>query len=528
MTLYLKYRPQMLEDLDSESVRESLKKIVSSGRIPHAFLFSGPKGIGKTSAARVLAKIVNCESTSLKLRGPGRREPCNKCEQCLTISKGTNLDVIELDAASNRGIEDVRNLRDAVKLSPAKARKKVYIIDEAHMLTTEAANALLKTLEEPPEHVMFILATTNPEKLTETIRSRTTNINFSRAKPDELLRSIRRVVAGEKLKIDEEALAIVAKAAAGSFRDAVKLIEQIILEKVKTDSSSIEEFLFRKKAFSVESFLEIIKRKDARAAIEAVEHVSESGMAMEVFLTDVLEELRIQLLAKVGIGEVTDSLFEKEELIHLVSLFSQAARELRGALLEQIPVELAIISWCERGSSQSHLTHADLNSTSGESETGPARSRSRASLAEGEGLSTLDSTSQGLSRTEDPGVREKPTVHLNAGEISEEVWRSILAAVRPRNTSIEALLRAAKPMDYDGKTLTLGVFYRFHKERLEESPNRRILEETIEVIFGSPVRVKCTLTEPPAKKVEEKPQETILTEGEDKDIIKVAEEIFGN
>lgn len=523
MTLYLKYRPQTLEELDSESVRDSLQKIVSSGRIPHAFLFSGPKGIGKTSAARILAKIVNCEKNEKKLK-----EPCNKCGTCLTISKGTNLDVIELDAASNRGIEDVRNLRDAVKLSPAKARKKVYIIDEAHMLTTEAANALLKTLEEPPEHVLFILATTNPEKLTETIRSRTTNINFSKAKPEELLRSLERVVRGEKLKIDKEALSIVAKAAAGSFRDAVKLVEQIILEKVKTDKVSIEEFLFRKKAFSVDGFLEVIKNKNAKAAIEEVEKVSESGMAMEVFLTEILEELRVELLAKIGIGENSDSLFEKDELILLVSLFSQAARELRGALLEQIPVELAIISWCEKEGSQSHLAHADLNSTSGEPGTGLASSRSRASLDKSSGLPTLDSTSQGLSRTEDPSVREKPTVHLNAREISDEVWRSILAAVRPRNTSIEALLRAAKPMDFDGKTLTLGVFYRFHKERLEEGPNRRILEETIEVIFGSPVRVICTLTEPPPKKVEEKPQETVLTEGEDKDIIKVAEEIFGN
>ncbi|MCJ7805682.1 DNA polymerase III subunit gamma/tau [Patescibacteria group bacterium] len=504
MTLYLKYRPQSLEELDSQIVRESLQKIVASGKIPHAFLFSGPKGIGKTSAARILAKIVNCEKNQKKLK-----ESCNKCEQCITISKGTNLDVIELDAASNRGIEDVRNLRDAVKLSPAKARKKVYIIDEAHMLTTEAANALLKTLEEPPEHVMFILATTNPEKLVETIRSRTTNMTFSKAKPEELLRSLQRVVKGEKLKIDKDALSLISKAAAGSFRDAVKLVEQIMLEQVKTDAKSVNEFLFRKKMFSVEGFLEILHRKDAKTAIEEVEKVSESGVGTETFLEQILEVLRAELLAKVGVGESGESAFSKEELIALVTLFSQAARELSGSLLEQIPVELAIISWCG----------------------GEKKLEVGGQMLEVEGGSLKTEIGLSTSKLEPQRLTSNVKHQTSIKEISEEVWRNILAAVKPRNTSIEALLRAAKPIGYDGKVLTLGVFYRFHKERLEDGGNRRILEEVVEVIFGAPVRIVCTLTEPPAKKTETPPVtggETVLTEGEDKDIIKVAEEIFGN
>src|SRR3990167_5991416 len=214
MTLYLKYRSKNLDEIDSETVRESLKNIVKSGKISHAFLFAGPKGSGKTSAARILAKIVNCERLTVNC------EPCDKCEQCTSITKGNNLDVIEMDAASHRGIDDVRILRDAVKLSPAKASKKVYIIDEVHMLTLEASNALLKTLEEPPEHVMFILATTNPEKLIETIRSRTTNIAFRKATAEEIVRSLSRAVKGEKMKINEESLNEMAGASGGSFRDA--------------------------------------------------------------------------------------------------------------------------------------------------------------------------------------------------------------------------------------------------------------------------------------------------------------------
>src|SRR3972149_7073896 len=211
MTFYLKYRPKSLEELDSEPVRQSLSKIAASGRIPHALLFSGPKGIGKTSAARILAKILNCEHP------PKKGVSCNRCLSCTSIAQGSNIDVIELDAASHRGIEDVRSLRDAVGLSTAKAPNKVYIIDEAHMLTTEASNALLKTLEEPPGHVYFILATTNPEKLVDTIRSRTVSIPFKKASTQELVRSLEKVAKGEKLKVDKETLEVIAKASDGSF-----------------------------------------------------------------------------------------------------------------------------------------------------------------------------------------------------------------------------------------------------------------------------------------------------------------------
>src|SRR3989344_3080265 len=221
MTYYLKYRSQTLDQLDLEKVRDQLQKIVSSGRVAHALLFSGPRGSGKTSAARILAKVVNCEirdtdkdkdkqsltlrdKQSLTLRDKQSltlrdREPCNKCGSCVAITKGSSLDVIEIDAASNRGVDDIRTLRETVKLSPISARMKVYIIDEAHMLTTEASNALLKTLEEPPAHAMFILATTAPEKLLDTIRSRSTLINFYKGTVPEVIRSLKRVVKGEKL-----------------------------------------------------------------------------------------------------------------------------------------------------------------------------------------------------------------------------------------------------------------------------------------------------------------------------------------
>ena len=355
MTLYLKYRPRNLGELDLRDVGESLEKILSKKSIPHAFLFAGPKGTGKTSAARILAKIVNCES---------KKPPCGKCDQCVSIDKGNNLDVVEMDAASHRGIDDVRILRDAVKLTPVSAKKKIYIIDEAHMLTTEASNALLKTLEEPPEHVIFILATTNPEKLIDTIRSRTTYIPFRKAKPDEIVRSLKRVVAGEKIKIDADTLSIIAEASDGSFRDAIKILEQLVAEEKELSKDFLEEFLFKKKAFDLDTFITLLVKKDVKSLVEEIGKLGVKGVSVETFLEALLKKLRISLLAKVGVGTDEIAVMDKEDLISLIELLEGAAGGIAGALIEELPLEIAIIKWCGEGNdNQPQFTHLKQNSS---------------------------------------------------------------------------------------------------------------------------------------------------------------------
>jgi len=472
MTYYLKYRPQTLEDLDLDSVREQLKKIVSSGNIPHALLFAGPKGTGKTSAARIIAKIVNCEKQGKKLT-----EPCNKCGQCKSIAKGNNIDVIELDAASNRGIDDVRVLRDTIKLSPASAKKKVYIIDEAHMLTLEASNALLKTLEEPPEHVVFILATTNAEKLIETIRSRTTLIEFHKASPEETVRSLRSVVKGEKLKIDKETLLSISEMSDGSFRDAVKILEQLVSQKVKLEKAEVEEYLFKRKAFNEKEFINTLSAKDAKKALLGIEYFVTKGVSVENVIDSLITVLRESLLTKVGLGGEEIPNLSKENLISLIELLTSARSQIAFSPIEELPLEIAVIKWC----------HAERDPAPQDGES-------------------------------------KEPVKINGENIDETVWKAILTAVRPVNTSIEALLRAAKPVGFDGKTLTLGVYYRFHKERLEEVSHRKVLEDVAASVIGCPIKVTCTLTDPPVKKDLPTPP---LTETKDNDIIKIAEEIFG-
>lgn len=505
MTYYLKYRPQKIEDLDIGNVRESLGKIVASGKIPHAFLFSGPKGTGKTSAARILAKVVNCQRNEKKYG-----EPCNKCSQCKSIIKGANIDVIELDAASHRGIDDVRALRDAVKLAPANSRKKVYIIDEAHMLTTEAANALLKTLEEPPDHVMFILATTNPEKLIETVRSRVTNIVFKKATEKEVKRSLAKIAKGEKLK-DKGAISLIAEKSDGSFRDAAKILEELVIQKIKLNTREAEEFLFKKKTFNVEELLSHLSERNTKKALKEIEGSVDAGVSLEVYTSEILKRLRSALLNKVGLkGEEYVGL-NKKEIITLIRLFVGAASELKGAVVEQLPLEVAVIEWCDEQEVQPE-------------DEGEKKAIEAKSNGNGENINT--GAFGKIAQKKEMVISSKK----NVKEISEEVWTKILLAIKPINTSIEALLRAAKPLGFDGKVLTLSVFYRFHKERLEDTHHLRVLEEVVAEVLGCPARIVCLLAEPEAKqviKVEPK-EEVVLTDETDEDIIKVAKDIFGD
>lgn len=518
MTFYLKYRSKTVNELDLAGVRLGLNNIISSKNIPHAFLFSGPKGSGKTSAARIIARVVNCENPDKKTG-----EPCNKCTTCLSIIKGDNLDVIEIDAASHRGIDDIRVLRDAVKLAPATGKKKVYIIDEAHMLTTEASNALLKTLEEPPDHVIFILATTNPEKLIETIRSRTVNITFTKAREDEIVRSLARVAEGEKLKAGNDVLYLIASASDGSFRDAIKILEDLVVSNINLEKEKVAEYLFNTKTFDPEKFVGILVRGDEKSAYSEIEKVVETGIPIKNITASVLECLRMMLLAKVGIAGNDKGTLTKEEVLELIGLISKSYSEVGHAVLEQIPLELAVSEWCGK------------------------RVKPKASGVNTDG--SKEDNDIGTSQSED-SAKEKLKVKIMTGDdeiingmdltsngFSEVVWTKVLTEIKPKNTSTEALLRAAKPIGFDGKTLTLGVYYKFHKERLETNPHRSILESVIQEVTGTQaVRVVCTLTDPPEKvHIQEKSEtrgvensDVLLTEGEDADIIKAAKEIFGS
>lgn len=467
MTLYLKYRPQTIEELDLESVRGRLKSILTNNReLPHAFLFSGPKGTGKTSAARILAKIINCEQLS-NSKKKEKLEPCNKCAQCISIAKGQNIDVIELDAASNRGIDDIRSLKESIALSPNSASKKIYIIDEAHMLTTEAANAFLKTLEEPPSHVVFILATTDPQRLPATVLSRLAIIQFQKATKSEIARQLDRVVKGEKLKVEPEVIDLIAQKSDGSFRDAVKLLETLI-----TDSSSItlniaQERLLQSQLYQLNDLLHSLINKNQSQALSEIDRLINLGADTKTIIDKLIEMLRHLILKENSV-----------ELCILVESLLSAKTYLSVTPIQSLPLEIAIIRWC----AQTKVIIKD-----------------------------------------DP-IKKKPQNPKLDKNVDEALWTKLLTQTREKNTSIEALLRAAKPISINDHEVVIGVYYRFHKERLESAPNRLVLEEVFDTLLGSPLKVSFTLVERLAKTHPEK--EHPLKAIKDPDIIKAAEEIF--
>lgn len=367
MVLYLKYRPQKLADLDSKEVRTRFAQILSSSFLPHAFLFAGPKGTGKTSAARIVAKVLNCEkrksvissqkSVSNQQPTTDNRqlitdiEPCNSCEACISITEGRHLDILEIDAASNRGIEEIRDLREKIKLAPFSAKYKVYIIDEVHMLTNEAFNALLKTLEEPPKHAVFILATTEPDKLLETIVSRCLRFNFYKATKDEIIHSLKRVAKGENIKVDEEVLSMIAGSVDGSFRDATKLLEQATVEQALTLEGVAK--ILGKTGIASQQFLKLLKERKTKETLEEVVKMGERGADFRFFITDCLDLLHDLLLVQHGV-ETKDDLadlaasFTSSEINSFIKLFSRVYVELKSASRPEIPLEVAIVEWCEK------------------------------------------------------------------------------------------------------------------------------------------------------------------------------------
>lgn len=524
-TLYLKYRPQKISELDLKDVREMLSKIVAKGDIPHAFLFEGPRGSGKTSAARIMAKVINCENLSKD------NEPCNKCDQCISITKGTNIDVIELDAASHRGIDDIRLIKDSVKLAPARANKKVYIIDEAHMLTTEASNALLKTLEEPPEHVVFILATTNPEKLIDTIKSRTVRVVFKKATTSEIVKSLENVLEKEGKKFDSAVLELVSKSVDGSFRDAKKLLEELLVKDAVGDLSKAQEYILSKSEFDVEDLFDVLYAKDLKAGIALLSRAENAGVSVKSVMNQIVGKLKNFLFSVVEFQKDPSNKFGKDEVFKLTTVFVKYWKKYQNDISEYLPLYLAIVKWCDsdehKSGNMGHIKdNGEINDSTNDTKDDP--------------LEGKNNDQKTLS--EDVNIE---SMALSGKKISDDIWREVLVKVRCKNASTEALLRASRPVDFDGKKLILGVFYKFHKEKLETLSHKKCLEETLKDVVGDNVKVECFLAEQPFKKSEEivvgssdnatnsasentGSSQVILTDVVSSDIEKLADEVFGN
>lgn len=562
-TFYLKYRPQKIAELDLVDIRQGLEKVLKSGKVPHAFLFAGHRGTGKTSAARIVAKAINCErrlTTTFEVsprrrRGPStsevKYEPCNQCTICKEITAGSALDLLEIDAASNRGIDDIRNLREKIKLSPARAKYKVYIIDEVHMLTTEAFNALLKTLEEPPAHAVFILCTTAPEKLPGTIISRCLRFNFEKANLAELMTVLKRAVKGERLKPEKGVLEEIAKSADGIPRDAHKLLEQLSFSGKKITLKETKELLGKIEALSPGKLLSLLATKKTKAALLEIDRIVEAGGNLAVYTQEILDCLRQAMLAKVGLEKVSlpkeMEEFSLEEIKLLIQLFSRAVGEMKTNPIPQLPLELVVVEWCEKQDEGARDTRRNFD-TDGQSATDFSLMSARRNKNIPPGGGTSAQIRSKSSSPAHPSSRELAQIHQQGNGLEEikKRWDELLAGVKPLNHSVEALLRAARPTKMDGEFLILEVFYKFHKERLETEKCRSVVEEVAGQILGMPIRLRCILGQKRdntgARKNKDRETRQLagtarkdfigstnrgFSDSVEDDIMKTAEEIFG-
>jgi DNA polymerase-3 subunit gamma/tau len=475
--LYRKYRPQDFEEVvGQETIVRTLKNAISSGQVRQAYLFAGPRGTGKTSLARILAKGLNC------VQGP-TPTPDKVCNPCVTIANGTSLDVIEMDAASQRGIDDIREIRERVVLQPAEGRYKVYILDEAHQLTDAAWNALLKLIEEPPPHLVFVFCTTDLSKVLPTVRSRCQTFVFARPRLPELVRLLRRVADGEGIQVPDQALALIARGARGSFRDAVSTLDQLasatendisVQAVLQLLGAVEEEVLFR--------LCDLVVDRDTAGALTFLEELAEQGQDLGRLVVDLLEHLRHLMLVQ-HMGEVPDSLPVTEEtrerlraqanqlgeatVIRLVDLLAVAVEDMRQGGDPRLPLELALVKVTRPG--------ADLSRESLSFRLEQLESRGHVSGTVPEALPEPMTTAP---------PRPAPSLEL---EQLQEAWqRTILPAVEERSIPAASVLREAHPAELADDTLTVEfpASAAFHRQLAEEPKNATLLAEALYEVTG--------------------------------------------
>ncbi len=457
MVFYLKYRPKSISDLDSAELREKLDSALKGklpDNIPHAFLFTGSKGLGKTSTARILAKAINCTK-----RKDGEIEPCNLCDSCLAIDSGSSLDVIEIDAASNRGIDEIRDLKEKIRLSPAVSKKKVYIIDEVHMLTTEAFNALLKTLEEPPNHAIFILCTTESHKLPETIVSRCFNIKFTRATDEDLVNSFNRIVKGEGGKAEKEALMQIAALSDGSFRDGAKIIEEMFTYSTNIDSDLIEQ-KYKTKTINkqIEELILALKNKNAKEGIEIIALLEKDNIDFKFFIESLINKLHVNLIEQVERRE------NPKETKKMLELLIGSYGSVRFALLPQLPLELAIVEWCSV--EEDHLKVE---------------------------VEAKEKVIEKKTEVKKEKPEEIPSSKGSSG--NDNILENLIKQVQKENVSVAGVLRGCKLVSFDGSELILSTGFAFHKEKLTDAKVKDLIEKNLENELGKVVNFEIIMKE---------------------------------
>jgi len=469
-SIYRKYRPQFFaEVVGQEHVTNTLQQEIIMSKLAHAYLFCGMRGIGKTTVARLLAKAVNCER-----RGAKQSEPCNTCTSCQAINNGRSLDLIEIDAASNRRIDDVREIREHIPYSPSQARYKVVIIDEVHMLTSEAFNALLKTLEEPPAHVLFVLCTTEIHKIPETIISRCQRFDFVRLNSNILMARLKHIAHSEGIKVDDGVLRQIIELAGGSSRDAEGYLGKL-LSLGEKDIGPEQASLVLPKADLAQAleFVNHLVMKQPGPALAILNELVEQGGDVAYFYRQVLNLMRQMLLLKVG-GQMANNLnaelvpdmlaklqtitakLTQNRLNNMTARWLRLEGSWRSSDIWQLPLELATIEITEFGSKQADEQH-NLNETT-------------------------------VRQAELKPVNKSANNQLSLEQVNSR-WSELVTNLRDYNHSLSFILSVAEPLKLEGDTLTVGFSYELHLARVKDAKVATVVEQALEKIFGTRLRL---------------------------------------
>lgn len=473
ISLYRKWRSQTFDEIIGQpTIVQTLKNAIKNNRLAHAYLLSGPRGTGKTSTARILAKALNCE------KGP-TPNPCQVCQSCIKIRDGHSVNVIEIDAASNRGIDEIRELRERIRYTPVEGRYKVYIIDEVHMLTPEAFNALLKTLEEPPSHVIFALATTELQKVPLTIASRCQRLDFGRIKLLEIKEHLRKVAEAEGFEIDEKALNLIGRVAEGSMRDAISLLDQLVSfsgHKISYDDvimllgTADEELLF--------AFGDALASGDVAKVLKLIRTGLEEGRSTPQVTRDLVSHFRNLLHLKVGSGEVLEltsdyldrlreqaAKFSLEKIKEVIRVLSRAELDMKWHPHGRLVLEVALLELLE----------------------------ARSPVTVTKPVSELEVRSPDEHRVSGIGSATDLQITKIKGH-----WKDILESVKKKSIFGYVSLQEGEPIEINGKgklVIAFGKGYTFHKERLEEPRNKEAVEEALREVTGEKIPIECVISD---------------------------------
>jgi DNA polymerase III subunit gamma/tau len=495
--LYRKYRPKgWSEVIGQEHIVQTLKNAIAADRVGHAYLFAGPRGTGKTTLARLLAKAVNC------LAEDPRERPCNQCANCKAVNENRFLDLIEIDAASNTSVDDVRDLRDKINFSPSQGKYKIYIIDEVHMLSTAAFNALLKTLEEPPPHAIFVLATTEIHKIPATVLSRCQRHEFRRVPVDEIIGQLKAIAKAENIQADDEALSVIARQAGGGLRDAISLLDQLASTGSKITLQLTQSVLGTATSQTVLDIVASIHERQPASGLNAIHNALDSGADPRSLARQIVDYLRGLMLVQLGNGDQVETTrdikermaadsraFSTSDVLRMMKAFNNSAVEARGGWQPSLSLELALAEALE------------LPTDAPGSPGGDTQDSSKGTIKQGKGSASSQAATEGSSHGASPGGAPQSAevegsgkaAAISLAEISK-AWKDIRAVLKPAHPAVEALLNSCKPMDVRADELVLGFQSDTVRALMDKPENLGITSKAIADVLGVTLTIKCVVT----------------------------------